>query len=161
MGADIEFNDNSEEVLRLMRGATLKGAEMSGMALESAAKRLCQPKGPNGNPMRDGTELRNSITHVVRETPEGPELSVGTNMQIGPYVETGTGKEYDPSPEWIETHSSDKHSKGGLDEWIYFDELEQVFRIGKPIPAQPYLRPAFLNNVDTIKGIMQSELENA
>ena len=161
MGADIEFNDNSEEVLRLMRGATLKAAEMSGMALESAAKRLCSPKGPNGNPMRDGTELRNSITHVVEDGADGPALSVGSNMQIAPYIELGTGKEYDPPPEWLEYHGNDKHSKGGLDEWIYFDELEQVFRIGKPIPAQPYLRPAFLNNVDTIKEIVQSELENA
>ena len=159
--ADVEFIDNSEEILRLLAGATVKAAEMVGMNLENAAKRLCSPKGPMGNPMASGTELRNSITHRVEDTAEGPMLMVGSNMQIAPYIELGTGKEYDPPDEWIQYHGDDKHSKAGLDEWWYFDELEKEFRIGKPIPAQPYLRPAVMDHVEDIKATIREELENA
>lgn len=161
MSVSVEITDNSDDVLRILQGATMKAAEMVGMSVENAAKRLCSPKGPMGNPMRDGTELRNSITHQVDEDAGGPALTVGSNMQIAPYIELGTGKEYDPPPEWIQYHGNDKHSKSGLDEWFYYDELEKTFRIGKPIPAQPYLRPAFLDHVEDIKAIIQGELENA
>lgn len=158
--ADVEFIDNSAEVLRLLAGATMRAAEAVGMNVESAAKRLCTPKGPMGNPMRDGAELRNSITHTVESDADGPLLMVGSNMQIAPYIELGTGKEYSPGPEWIEYHGEDKHSKGGLDEWMYYDELEKRFKIGKPIPAQPYLRPAFMDHVEDIKQTIKEYLEN-
>ena len=158
---DVEFIDNSEEIKRLLAGATERAAEAVGMNIESAAKRLCSPLGPMGNPMRDGTELRNSITHTVESDADGPLLMVGSNMQIAPYIELGTGKEYNPPPEWIEYNGNDKHSVGGLDEWFYYDELERVFKIGKPIPAQPYLRPAFMDHVEDIKATIQEYLENA
>lgn len=159
--ADVEFIDNSEEVLRLLAGATVKAAEAVGMNLENAAKRMCSPKGPNGNPFRDADTLRNSITHSVENDPEGPVLMVGSNMQVAPYIELGTGKFYDPSPEWIQYNGDDKHSVAGLDYWFYYDELEGVLKVGKPIPAQPYLRPAFLDHVDDIRITIQDNLENA
>lgn len=159
--ADIEFIDNSDEILRLLAGATEKAATMVGMNVETAAKRLCAPKGPMGNTMAGAPELRNSINYRVEDTDDGPMLLVGSNMQIAPYIELGTGKEYDPPKEWIEYHGEDKHSKAGLDEWWYFDELEKTFKIGKPIPAQPYLRPAFMDHVDDIKATIQEALEDA
>jgi len=159
--AEVEFIDNSTEVLRLLAGATERAATAVGMNTTNAAKRLCSPKGPKGSPMRDGTELRNSITYTVEDGGDGPVLMVGSNMQIAPYIELGTGREYDPPPEWIQYHGTDKHSKGGLESWIYFDELEQKYKLGLPIPAQPYLRPAFMDHVEDIKQTIQEYLENA
>lgn len=159
--ADVEFIDNSEEILRLLAGATVKAAEMVGMNVKNAAKRLCSPKGPKGETMDGASDLRNSITHRVEDTGDGPMLMVGSNMQIAPYIELGTGKEYDPPDEWIQYHGDDKHSKAGLDEWIYYDENKKVFKVGMPIPAQPYLRPAFLDHVDDIRKTIRKALENA
>ena len=159
--SDIEFTDNSDEVLHLLNGATIKAAEMVGMNVASAAARLCTPKGPKGNPFADAAELRNSITHRVEDTPKGPLLYVGSNMQVAPYIELGTSREYSPPPEWIQANSKDKHSKGGMDSWIYYDEFEEKYKVGMPIPAQPYLRPAFLNHVDDIKATIQEALEDA
>lgn len=159
--ADVEFIDNSGEVLRLLAGATVRAAEAVGMQIESAAKRLCSPLGPQGNPFHDATELRNSIAHTVEDDGNGPALSVGSNLQIAPYIELGTGREYDPPPEWIQYHGTDRHTKGGLESWIYYDEAEGVFKLGLPIPAQPYLRPAFMDHVEDIKATIQDYLEKA
>ena len=158
--ADVEFIDNTEDIKRLLAGATVKGAEMVGMNLETAAKRLCSPRGPMGNPMHDAAELRNSITHMVEKTAEGVSLTIGSNMQIAPYIELGTGKEYDPPPEWVQYNGDDKHSVAGLDQWFYYDELEKKLKIGKPIPAQPFLRPAILNNIEAIKATIKEALED-
>ena len=154
----VEITDNSGEVIRLMQGATVKAATEVGMLIANAAKRLCSPKGPMGNDMASGTELRNSIKSQVEEEDGTPVLSVGSDMQIAPYIELGTGKCYDPPPEWLQYNGSDGHTKGGLEQWYYYDEVEQVMRIGKPIPAQPYLRPAFLDNLDQIRQTIQDVL---
>lgn len=161
MAAPVEFNDNSDDVLRILAGATRKAAEMVGINVANAAKRLCSPRGPNGTPMKDGVELRNSIAHRVETDEAGAALMVGSNMQIAPYIELGTAREYDPPPEWMDYHGTDGHTKAGLSEWWYFDEAEEEFKIGRPIPPQPYLRPAFLDHVEDIRRIIQGELEAA
>ena len=153
--ADVEFTDNSAEIMKLLEKATESALEIVGGKVEGWAKRLCYPKGPNGNMMRGAAELRNSIAHQV----ENGQVSIGSNMQIAPYIELGTGKEYDPPPEWIQAHSEDKHSKGGVDSWWYFDENEHMFRIGLPIPAQPFLRPAINDHVEDIRAVIEGELK--
>ena len=159
--ADVEFKDNTEDIKRLLAGATVKGAEMVGMELERAAKDLCAPRGPNGEFMKHtGPEVRNSITHMVEKTADGITLTIGSNMQIAPYIELGTGKEYDPPPEWVQYNGNDKHSVAGLDQWFYYDEIDKEVKIGKPIPAQPFLRPAVLNNIQAIKNTIRMALED-
>ena len=164
MSDDVVFIDNYDEVMALLSRATERAAEIIGGFVEDqAGEYAMRAKGPKGNtwPMDILTALRQSITHRVEDTDRGPVLSVGSNMQIAPYIELGTGKHYKPSPEWLEYHGNDKHSVGGLEYWIYHDELEDVDKVGRPMQATPYLRPAFLDHARDIKMIVEDELKNA
>lgn len=152
---DVEFTDNSEEVLRILRGATMSAAEIVGGMWESNAKGLVSI------PRRLAPELRNSITHRVEDTDDGPVLSVGSNMEEAPYVELGTGRHYDPPPEWMENHATGGKGQAGLEYWVYFDELEGKFKIGTPQEPHPFLRPAMLDNIEQYKQVIRGELENA
>lgn len=161
MAGGMIFEDNTAEALRLLEGATEKIARMIGGRVQAYARQSVEKsKGPMGGnwPHEIIMGIRDSITVKVDA---GPVLSVGSNQEIAPYIELGTGRLYNPPPEWIEYHGDDRHSVGGLEYWYYFDQLENAVKIGKPVPSQPYLRPAFLDHVDEYKGIAQKELENA
>ena len=148
--AEVEITDNSADFLRALEAASLRALEICGQKAESYAKGLAPPKW--------GSELRNSITHEIIED----VLHVGSNMEIAAYAELGTGKEYQPGPEWLENNVP-KGTKvpAGIDHWIYFDALEGVFKIGAPQVASPYLRPAIENHLDEYQHVMENELKNA
>lgn len=157
----IRFTDNSDEVRRLLAGASEAAArEIGGRIANYARQNVAKARGPMGNPWPGDiiTALRQSISAEVEDTAYGPAVTVGSNMQVAPYIELGTGKLYEPPPEWIEYHGDDAHSVGGLDYWFYFDALEGAFKIGKPVPATPYLRPAVLDHADEYKKIVEKEL---
>lgn len=86
----------------------------------------------------DTGNLRGSINFQVNEN----ELYVriGTPVEYGPYIEFGTG----------EFAEGGNGRKGG---WFFTDDKgEKHFTFGnKP---QPFLRPALLNNKETIKRIL-------
>lgn len=157
---NVLFEDNSAEIKKLFAQATDSALETMGQKIETWAKGLCHPMGPgdkygNQHLLPGAPELRNSISHSV----QNGVLTVGSEMQIAPYVELGTGKEYQPPPEWLEYHGNDKHSKAGVDWWIFYDPNDKVFKIGKPIKAQPYLRPAFMDHVEELKAVVEGELK--
>ena len=159
--SDVLFEDNSAEVLRLLDGATEKAARIIGGKIQAYARQNVEKsKGPMGGawPHDVIMALRDSISIQVEP---GPVLSVGSNMQIAPYIELGTGKEYEPPPEWEAYHGDDGHTKAGLDWWLYTDELTGETKVGKPVPSQPYLRPAVLDHADEYKAIVKQEMENA
>lgn len=161
------YNDNSDEVIRLFKGATKKAARIIGGKVQAYARQSVEKsKGPSGNPWPSDVilALRDSISIQVEGEDGSPVLSVGSNMQIAPYIELGTGKLYDPPPEWEQYHGDDAHSVGGLDYWFYWgvdEDMKKVLKIGKPVPSQPYLRPAFLDHVDEFKAIVEKEMKNA
>lgn len=160
----VTFIDHSDDVRRLLEGATEAAArEIGGKIANYARQGLGKSRGPNGELWDADSikDLRQSISVQVENTPEGKALMVGSNMQIAPYIELGTGKLYKPSPEWIEYHGDDAHSVGGLDYWTYFDPLEGIFKGGKPVPSQPFLRPAVLDHVAEYKDIVKKNMENA
>lgn len=158
---NVEFSDNSDIIRSIFAGASVRAATAVGDWVVNAAKRLCAPKGPKGNPFHDYGALANSITSQVEETDDGPVLIVGSNMQVAPYIELGTAREYSPPPEWMAYNGEDEHTKAGLASWPYKDELTGELKIGMAIPPQPYLRPAFLDNVDDIKITIREYMENA
>lgn len=153
--AAIELKDNSREVLAALKAAEAEALEVVGGIWETRAKALA--------PTKWGAELRNSISHTVQDG----VLSVGSEMEIAAYAELGTGKEYDPPPEWLEnnvpkgTKALVKQDKAGVDYWLYYDPLKDEFRIGRPQAASPYLRPALENNKAEYKRIMEDALRNA
>ena len=77
MSMDITIEDHSEEILEAAEDAWAAGLEAIGLAAEGHAKKLC--------PVDTG-RLRNSITH----TSDGEAAYIGTNVEYGRYVETGT-----------------------------------------------------------------------
>lgn len=161
MPIGITYTDNSDDVRRLLKGATEAAARTIGGKIKNyAAQKLPAARGPMGNPWPADVigALQKSLSVQVED---GPVLSVGSNMQVAPYIELGTGKEYDPPQEWIEYHGDDAHSVGGLDSWLYYDPLEGEVKVGKPVPPTPYLRPAVLDHVEEYKKIVQKSLENA
>ena len=162
--ANILIIDHSAECIRLMKGATERALRIvGGKAVGYAQDRVSTARGPMGNPWPQNVviALRQSLTCEVDTEGNGPHLRVGSNMQVAPYIELGTGMRYEPPPEWEAYYGKDGHTKGGIESWVYFDELEGVFKIGKPVPSTPYLRPAILDHMDEYKDIVHREMLNA
>lgn len=148
MGADVQITDNSEEVRVELEKAAARALEIAGGMAESYAKGLA--------PDKWGVELRNSIAHSVN----GDTMNVGSNMEVAAYAELGTGKHYQPPPEYMENHvpKGTKVDAAGIDHWIYFDQLEGAFKIGAPQEASPYLRPAIEDHRDEYEAVFEQEL---
>lgn len=72
---DVEFKDNSDEVLLQFAMACLRALERCGSEAEGYAKDLV--------PVDTGN-LRNSIAHQVNEG--GDAVYIGTNSEYGAYV---------------------------------------------------------------------------
>lgn len=130
---NIEFTDNSKEVLAAMQEAALRALEKCGLTAEGYAKKLC--------PVDTGN-LRNSITHQVDE--EEPAVYIGTNSEYAAYVELGTGQYYPggrPTP------------------WVYQD-AKGNWHMTHGQRAQPYLKPAVADHAQTYQNIIEDELKN-
>ena len=130
---NVQFTDNSKEVLEAMQQAAVRALEKCGLTAEGYAKKLC--------PVDTGN-LRNSITHTVDE--DEPAAYIGSNVEYASYVCLGTGKYYPggrPTP------------------WTYQDAKgEWHWTAGSR--AQPYLKPAVAANANTYRKIIEKELKN-
>lgn len=130
---NLEFVDNSKEVLAEFEAACLRALERCGMQGEGYAKDLC--------PVDTGN-LRNSISHKVDD--QEPAVYIGTNSEYAAYVELGTGK----------------YTEGGRqDPWVYQDE-EGRWHFTHGQRAQPYLKPAVADHKQTYQNIIEDELKN-
>ena len=69
--SDVDFTDNSSEVMDEFGAKIQKALEKIGLVAEGYAKRLCPV---------DTSRLRNSISHS----------NIGTNVEYAAYVELGT-----------------------------------------------------------------------
>ena len=76
---NVQFIDNSKEVLEAMQQAAVRALEKCGLTAEGYAKKLC--------PVDTGN-LRNSITHEVNESEQS--AYIGTAVEYAPYVCLGT-----------------------------------------------------------------------
>lgn len=132
----VEVIDNSQIVLDKFTAAIMRAMEMCGLSGENFAKALC--------PVDTGN-LRNSITHTVKVGDGTGEAIIGTNSQYAPYVEFGTGIYY---------------PGGRRGPWVYQD-AKGNWHMTNGQRAQPYLKPAVADHVDTYRGIIESELKNA
>lgn len=136
----VQVIDNSAEALAELTRAKARALEIIGLKAEGYAKRLCpvgtvESTGIKG--YRGGT-LRNSITHTV----DGDTVSVGSNVEYAPYVELGTGPNFEPPPDW-ESFSSKRGSGVGR---------------GYVKPRR-YLQPAIEEHAGEYKTIAENELK--
>ena len=132
---NVQFADNSKEVLEAMQQAAVRALEKCGMVAEGYAKKLC--------PVDTGN-LRNSITHMVDEQ----ELAaiIGTDSEYGAYVELGTGI----------------YAEGGGGRptpWVYQD-AKGNWHYTRGNKAQPFLKPAAADHAGQYRDILESELKN-
>lgn len=130
---DFTIKDNSEEIKRALKEATVRTLERIGLQAEGYAKDLC--------PVDTGT-LRNSITHKVVN--DDNEVYIGTNNEYAAYVELGTGI----------------YVQGGRqDPWYYQDDKGSWHRT-RGSKAQPYLKPAVADHKRTYQNIIEDEFRN-
>ena len=130
---NIEFKDNSKEVLAAMQEAAVRALEKCGLTAEGYAKKLA--------PVDTGN-LRNSIAHKVDESE--PAAYIGTNLAYAPYVELGTGQ-YNP--------------QGRPTPWVYQD-AKGHWHWTKGNPAKPFLAPAVKDHAKTYRTIIEDEMKN-
>ena len=139
----VTIDDTTGTVIDAVRQGTLRALEIIGGMAESYTKAL--------TPVDTGA-LRNSFTHRVDFNKS--KVTVGSNIEYAPYVELGTGKLYDPPPEWIESHAK----KGrGLDRWFYKD-VQGKWHVGFPRNGAHMLQKGIMNHLDEFKEIIISEL---
>lgn len=130
---DIEFVDNSQEVLRELNYAVLRALEECGMVAEGHAVKLV--------PVDTGN-LRNSISHTVDE--DEPAVYIGSNTSYAPYVELATGI----------------YAEGGRPTpWVYQD-ANGNWHWTRGNKAQPFLKPAVADHAQEYRNIIEDGLKN-
>lgn len=130
--ADYELNINTDKVLEGLDDAVLRALERIGSQAEGYAIDLV--------PVDTGN-LKNSITHTVDEAEK--VAYVGTPNEYAVYVEMGTGMYVDG---------------GRKTPWVYKDEKTGEWVTTKGQKAQPYLKPAITDHIDTYKNIVKDEM---
>lgn len=130
---DYELIINTDKVLEgLDDDAVLRALERIGSQAEGYAIDLV--------PVDTGN-LKNSITHTVDEVEK--VAYVGTPNEYAVYVEMGTGMYVDG---------------GRKTPWVYKDEKTGEWVTTRGQKAQPYLKPAITDHIDTYKNIVKDEL---
>ena len=117
----------------------------------------------------DTSNLKNSITHEVNEKEH--YVRVGTAVEYGIYNEFGTGiyaeKGNSRGGWWV--YVKDGHRKSGHPKRYTEQEARRVVRYLKEqgldahmtqgMKPQPFLRPAFKDHINDLKGIIEGELK--
>ena len=121
--ADYELNINTDKVLEGLNDAVLRALERIGGQAEGYAFDLCPA---------DTGDLRGSLTHTVDE--EEKVVYIGTPKEYGIYVEMGTGQYVDG---------------GRKTPWVYKDPKTGEWVTTRGQKAQPYLKPAVADHIQT------------
>lgn len=132
MSLKFEFNSNGDEILSELENACVRALERIGSQAEGYAVDLV--------PVDTGN-LRSSIAHTVDAAEK--VAYVGTANKYAVYVEMGTGLYVDG---------------GRKTPWVYKDEKTGEWRTTHGQKAQPYLKPALTDHVQTYENIVKDEL---
>ena len=132
--------DNSALAIEQVKAAVDRGLEKVGIAAEAEAKKHISGQYDKSMKAVDTGNLRNSITHEVREG----DVYIGTNVEYAPYVEMGTGD----------------HGTGTGKPWSYVDE-KGVWHRTSGMKPRPFLQPAALDHLQEYERIFRSELGSA
>lgn len=141
--------DNIDELMAFMQQAAIRALTRIGAKAEGYAKAGCPS---------DTGNLKNSITFAVEAEEEGGTVTIGTNVEYGIYVELGTGKYFEPPPEWMETHGGKKGR--GLDRWFYQDAKGNWHK-GLPRKGVKFLQHGVKNHTEEFENIITKELQKA
>lgn len=158
MPGDVEMNINIDAFMKAMERATDSALEIIAGKMEDYATENAQRlKNQHGETIENASQIAQSINSQVKDG----VVMVGSTMQIAPYIELGTGPMYESPPEYMENHAQGGKGRAGLPYWIYFDEVHKEFKVGVPVAAKPFLRPAIEDHLDEYNRIIENELHNA
>lgn len=163
---NFRLEDHSEEVLKAMNDAVLRGLEKCGLVAEGYAKKLVNSPGKKGTGY-----LRNSITHTV--SMEEKAMYVGSDVDYASFIEVGTGV-YGPahtSGYWVYVVGGKKHESKNPGKRYTLEEAKRIvamLRSQKPPveayytngqPAKPFIKPAVADHADKYMKILRDELK--
>lgn len=109
---------------------------------------------------RDTGDLLNSYLVVVHDTFDDKigKVEIGSSLEYAPYVELGTGPNYEKPPKWVTNNAERGHHLE--DPWWYMGKDGEWHR-GWFIHSQPHLRPAIIGHSAEYKRIFKNNLQNA
>lgn len=129
----VEFKNYAPDVKQALKEACLRALERIGSQAEGYAFDLAPD---------DTGNLKNSLTHSVDE--DELSVTIGTPNEYAVYVEMGTGLYVDG---------------GRKTPWVYKDKKTGKWVRTHGQKAQPYLKPAITNHIETYKNIIEDELK--
>ena len=144
MAKNIEYRDNTEEVLKAMKAAIRRGNEAIGLAAERhATKKITEAKAV------DTGRLRNSITYAL----------AGEETHVKSYKANKGGKER-------ETYTYDGTAEGKKGSGVYIGtnvEYAPGIELGthRSAGAVHFLQDAAANHSDEYKKLMEDSMKNA
>ena len=144
MAKNIEYRDNTEEVLKAMEAAIRRGNEAIGLAAEGHAKKKITQAGAV-----DTGRLRNSITYAM----------AGEETNVKSYKANKGGKER-------ETYTYDGTAEGKKGSGVYIGtnvEYAPGIELGthRSAGAVHFLQDAATNHTDEYKRLMEDSMKNA
>ena len=144
MAKNIEYRDNTEEVLKAMEAAIRRGNEAIGLAAEGHAKKKITAAGAV-----DTGRLRNSITYAL----------AGEETHVKSYKANKGGKER-------ETYTYDGKAEGKKGSGVYIGtnvEYAPGIELGthRKAGAVHFLQDAATNHTDEYKRLMEDSMKNA
>ena len=144
MAKNIEYRDNTEEVLNAMEAAIRRGNEAIGLAAEGHAKKKITAAGAV-----DTGRLRNSITYAL----------AGEETHVKSYKANKGGKER-------ETYTYDGTAEGKKGSGVYIGtnvEYAPGIELGthRKAGAVHFLQDAATNHTDEYKRLMEDSMKNA
>ena len=144
MAKNIEYRDNTEEVLKAMEAAIRRGNEAIGLAAEGHAKKKITQAGAV-----DTGRLRNSITYAL----------AGEETHVKSYKANKGGKER-------ETYNYDGTAEGKKGSGVYIGtnvEYAPGIELGthRKAGAVHFLQDAATGHTDQYKKLMEDSMKNA
>ena len=144
MAKNIEYRDNTEEVLKAMEAAIRRGNEAIGLAAEGHAKKKITQAGAV-----DTSRLRNSITYAL----------AGEETHVKSYKANKGGKDR-------ETYTYDGNAPGKKGSGVYIGtnvEYAPGIELGthRSAGAVHFLQDAATNHSDEYKRLMEDSMKNA
>ena len=144
MAKNIEYRDNTEEVLKAMEAAIRSGNEAIGLAAEGHAKRKITQAGAV-----DTGRLRNSITYAL----------AGEETHVKSYKANKGGKDRETN-----TYDGTAEGKKGCGVYIGTNvEYAPGIELGthRSAGAVHFLQDAATNHTDEYKRLMEDSMKNA
>lgn len=129
--------NNISKALNAVRDALEKGVTKGSVIVETDATM---------NAPVDSGQLKQSITHHVNASGDKIEGIVGTNAEHAIFTEFGTG-------------IYAENGGGRKTPWVYKKEGTGEWFTTSGQEPQPYLRPAFKNNKQSVEDVIKDELK--